>query len=50
MDDPTPGTLEWFLEVEAFVTWRSTDESAILWIKGSPGQGKTVLSEYLLGF
>jgi hypothetical protein len=48
VDDPTPGTLGWFLNDERFRSWQAKDESSILWIKGSPGQGKTILTKFLL--
>ena len=33
----------WVLDNEDFRRWRSTDQSRILWIKGDPGKGKTML-------
>ncbi|KAI0844300.1 hypothetical protein F5Y00DRAFT_256113 [Daldinia vernicosa] len=33
----------WILEHEDFQTWRDNDESNVLWIKGDPGKGKTML-------
>ncbi|KAL7789036.1 hypothetical protein V8C37DRAFT_387023 [Trichoderma ceciliae] len=48
VDNPTPGTLSWFLKNELLHTWLTTDESSVLWVKGSPGQGKTILAKFLL--
>src|SRR5438876_2853718 len=48
VDDPAPGTFQWFLRHEKVLPWLSGDESTLLWIRGSPGQGKTVLSKFLL--
>jgi ankyrin repeat protein len=45
---PEPGTLEWFFREEKFLSWRDSDESAALWIRGSPGQGKSVLTKSIL--
>ena len=33
----------WVLDNDSFQRWRSTDQSRILWIKGDPGKGKTML-------
>ncbi|XXG98592.1 hypothetical protein Hte_004917 [Hypoxylon texense] len=33
----------WILEHEDFRRWRDDDEARILWIKGDPGKGKTML-------
>src|SRR5436190_21645406 len=48
VEDPAPGTFHWFLKEESFRSWLSKDQSSMLWIRGSPGQGKTVLSKFLL--
>ncbi|VUC26118.1 unnamed protein product, partial [Clonostachys rosea] len=48
VDDPTPGTLTWILDQDSFSNWRTSEEPAVLWIKGSAGQGKTTLSKFLL--
>src|SRR6266536_5311462 len=42
------GTFQWFWLRKDFRSWLSNDESSLLWIRGSPGQGKTVLSKFLL--
>lgn len=33
----------WALQTSEFQQWRSTEDSSILWIKGDPGKGKTML-------
>ncbi|KAM0261301.1 hypothetical protein ACHAQJ_002332 [Trichoderma viride] len=33
----------WILEHEHFMRWRDTRDSGVLWIKGDPGKGKTML-------
>ncbi|KAI1357166.1 NACHT domain-containing protein [Xylaria arbuscula] len=33
----------WILEHEDFQRWRNNDEARLLWIKGDPGKGKTML-------
>ena len=34
---------KWILENENFKTWRQDHESRLLWVKGNPGKGKTML-------
>lgn len=48
VDEPAPGTLRWFLREKQFLSWKDSNESSILWIRGSAGQGKTVLAKFLL--
>jgi hypothetical protein len=48
VDNHTPGTFQWFLRDELVRTWLSEDKSSFLWVRGAPGQGKTVLSKFLL--
>ncbi|KKP03037.1 hypothetical protein THAR02_04863 [Trichoderma harzianum] len=36
-------SFNWILDHEGFKKWRSTRESGVLWIKGDPGKGKTML-------
>ncbi|CZR65952.1 uncharacterized protein PAC_15852 [Phialocephala subalpina] len=33
----------WILDHSSFINWRDTNESRLLWIKGGPGKGKTML-------
>jgi NACHT domain/Heterokaryon incompatibility protein (HET) len=37
------GSYRWILENSDFKQWRSTQQSRLLWIKGDPGKGKTML-------
>ncbi|KNB06510.1 hypothetical protein FOXG_07204 [Fusarium oxysporum f. sp. lycopersici 4287] len=52
-----PGTSQWILEDNTFTTWIATDSASgdvnssytnLLWIKGNPGTGKTVLATEVL--
>lgn len=36
-------SFSWILDHEGFTNWRRTKESGVLWIKGDPGKGKTML-------
>ncbi|KAK4085558.1 uncharacterized protein Triagg1_548 [Trichoderma aggressivum f. europaeum] len=36
-------SFNWILDHEGFKKWRHTKESTVLWIKGDPGKGKTML-------
>src|SRR5215469_14616571 len=49
VDDPISGPCQWFLLDETVRRWQENEKSSILWIQGPPGQGKTVLSKFLLG-
>ncbi|KAL7917978.1 hypothetical protein ACQKWADRAFT_305421 [Trichoderma austrokoningii] len=41
----------WILQHEDFARWRDTRGSGVLWIKGNPGKGKTMLLyEIVQGF
>ena len=33
----------WILNDEDFISWRDCDETQLLWIKGDPGKGKTMM-------
>ncbi|KAJ6016426.1 hypothetical protein N7540_011017 [Penicillium herquei] len=33
----------WILENEAFIKWQNTESNRLLWIRGDPGKGKTML-------
>ncbi|KAI9737021.1 MAG: hypothetical protein M1834_000610 [Cirrosporium novae-zelandiae] len=41
-------TLQWTLEESKLIDWRDSKASSLLWISGTPGQGKSVLCKYLL--
>ena len=47
IEDTNSGLLEnsyrWILENSDFQRWRNDEESRLLWIKGDPGKGKTML-------
>lgn len=36
-------SFSWILDHEDFKKWRCTKESGVLWVKGDPGKGKTML-------
>ncbi|CAJ0545119.1 Ff.00g085920.m01.CDS01 [Fusarium sp. VM40] len=38
------GTGEWLLRHNAYLAWRESDKSTLLWLNGIPGAGKTKLS------
>lgn len=50
IDNPTTGTLGWFLELQQFSSWSKAQESSVLWVNGSPGQGKTIVAKFLLAY
>jgi ankyrin repeat protein len=41
-------TCEWFLHHANFQTWSESKSSALLWVTGDPGCGKSVLAKYLV--
>jgi hypothetical protein len=41
------GTCEWIEKDETYTRWLHDDMQPLLWIRGSPGKGKTVLSIFL---
>ena len=41
------GSCEWFVKSAQYTTWLSAPTSQLLWVKGPPGIGKTVMSLYL---
>ena len=48
VENAAKGTFTWFMEEPAFRSWTTAKESSSLLIIGAPGQGKTVLSKFLL--
>ncbi|KAI1654297.1 hypothetical protein F4813DRAFT_211893 [Daldinia decipiens] len=50
---PSPDTCSWILDTHEFKAWVNPDEISyhhgLLWIKGKPGAGKSILMNYLLG-
>ena len=49
-DQWTPGTSEWILADETYITWRRAQVTTplILWLKGGPATGKSVLSSFIV--
>ncbi|KAI1126225.1 hypothetical protein F5Y10DRAFT_216197 [Nemania abortiva] len=45
-----PGTCEWITRHSQFDTWLDSKASAILWLSGDPGCGKSVASSFLVDF
>ncbi|KAM5521100.1 ankyrin repeat protein [Fusarium oxysporum f. sp. phaseoli] len=41
---PVPGTCQWIRGHHLFVSWLTQGSSALLWLTGHPGSGKTMLS------
>ncbi len=48
VNNPQQGTLQWFFTSPQFRLWRDREKSNGLWIRGSPGQGKSVLAKAVL--
>jgi hypothetical protein len=48
--DPAPNTLGWFINKPEYLLWQNGKESSLLWIQGSAGQGKTILTKFLLNY
>jgi hypothetical protein len=48
VEEPASGTFQWLLRDELIHSWLSEDGPSFLWVRGAPGQGKTVLSKFLL--
>ncbi|CAI7611281.1 unnamed protein product [Penicillium crustosum] len=44
----THGTCEWLLQNEDFCEWRNYQSSAVLWLQGSMGAGKTYLTSKVI--
>ncbi|GLA54743.1 hypothetical protein AnigIFM63604_000889 [Aspergillus niger] len=44
----TPGTGEWLLQKGTFRDWEESSSSAVLWLRGSPGVGKTFLTSRVI--
>ena len=49
-DQWTQGTSEWILADETYLTWRHTQSTTplMLWLKGGPATGKSVLSSFIV--
>ncbi|KAJ6540513.1 ankyrin repeat-containing domain protein [Mycena capillaripes] len=46
-EPPCPGTCTWFLESDIYLGWR-TSAPSLVWCRGKPGVGKSVLSTIVL--
>ncbi|ERF71993.1 hypothetical protein EPUS_07463 [Endocarpon pusillum Z07020] len=44
----SPGTCEWITAQTSFKLWLQPGASGILWLRGTPGVGKTILMKYLI--
>lgn len=44
---PVDGTCQWLLADSQYRTWIASEGSALLWITGYPGSGKTILSAFV---
>ncbi|OJZ92846.1 hypothetical protein ASPFODRAFT_202600 [Aspergillus luchuensis CBS 106.47] len=44
----TPGTGDWLLRKVEFRDWEESSSSAVLWLRGSPGVGKTFLTSRVI--
>lgn len=47
LPSPVNGTCQWLLSDSQYETWIASRESALLWITGYPGSGKTILSAFI---
>ncbi|KAK8131115.1 hypothetical protein PG984_007553 [Apiospora sp. TS-2023a] len=45
---PAEGTCKWILSHPQFTSWRDETTSALLWLTGDAGCGKTILSSFLM--
>lgn len=44
---PVDGTCQWLLSDFQYKRWNDSEDSALLWITGYPGSGKTILSAFI---
>ena len=47
LPSPVDGTCQWLLLDSQYKMWIASEESALLWITGYPGSGKTILSAFV---
>jgi hypothetical protein len=47
-DDLLRDSCTWILNDQAFLSWRDYSETQLLWIKGDPGKGKTMMMMALI--
>lgn len=43
-----PGTGSWLLQSDSYLAWKTSGVSNLLWIKGKPGCGKSVLAAFVI--
>ncbi len=46
--DRASGTCDWLFSLEKFTQWKSGKDSPLLWIRGSPGTGKSTLCSAII--
>lgn len=46
---PADRTLDWLVTEPRLTKWRDSDRPEALWITGSPGQGKSILTKAIVG-
>jgi hypothetical protein len=46
--DRVPGTCEWILSHDRYLSWLTHEGPQLLWLKGGPGIGKTMMSTFLV--
>jgi WD40 repeat protein len=47
-DTRVPGSCDWFLHKPSFEQWLDSSCSQLLWLRGRPGAGKTVLTSHII--
>ena len=45
-----PGSCQWLIQKDSFQQWRDALTSKILWLKGRPGVGKSVLASHVVDY
>jgi len=43
-----PGSCEWIATKDFYQSWKASTDSSVLWIRGRPGVGKSVLSSHII--
>jgi WD40 repeat protein len=44
-----PGSCEWLTSKDYYQLWKGSMDSSMLWLRGRPGAGKSVLSSHVIG-
>ncbi|KAF3028781.1 hypothetical protein E8E15_004221 [Penicillium rubens] len=47
-DTRVPGSCDWFLRKPSFERWLDSSYSQVLWLRGRPGAGKSVLASHII--